>query len=185
MLFIDNLNKTSLDFLAKLVEKTGGDTTVNISMYEIGTELGLDKEGTRHTAEDLIGRHLVEIVSLGGTVRLTDSGLEGADKLGLAIPAAQGQAQGGLIAGKIPVPDTDRELSVLGPKGIEGLRGLAADLLGAAPAQAQADVSGLLAHLGSARPKAGVAAELLLSVAVELGEKELRDRVMGWVEKLD
>ena len=78
MLFIDNMKQSAQDFLARLVEKTGGDPSVQISMYEIGTELGLDKEGTRKTAEDVIGRHLVEIISLGGAVCLTENGLEAA-----------------------------------------------------------------------------------------------------------
>ena len=101
------------------------------------------------------------------------------------MSAPAGAAAGSLIAERIKVKGTDREISVLGPEGVEGLRGLAAQLLGAAPPQAQADVSGLLAHLGSARPKAGVAAQLLLSVAVELEDGEARKRALEWVEKLE
>ena len=185
MLFIDNMDQTSLDFLAGMIEKTGGDTAMGVSMYEIGTQLGLDKEKTRHTAEDVIGRHLVEIVSLGGTIRLTDSGIEGAEKLGLSVSAPPAPAPGGLIAEKVAVKGTDRELSLLGPEGVEGLRNLAADLLKSAPPAAQPDLSGLLAHLGTPKPKAGVAAELLLSVAAELKEGETRKQVLDWVEKLN
>ncbi len=184
MLFIDNMDPTSLDFLAGLVQKSGGDTSVDVSMYEIGTQLGLDKETARHTAEDIIGRHLAEIVSLGGTIRLTDSGLEGAEKLGLAVSAPKEPEQGPLIAEKIRVKGTERELAILGPEGIEGLRDLAADLLRSAPPEAQADVSGLLAHLGSPKPKAGVASELLLAILAEMEDGEARSRALSWAEKL-
>lgn len=184
MLFIDNMNQSSLDFLAGLMEKTGGDLSAQVSMYEIGTGMGLDKEATRHTAEDIIGRHLAEIVSLGGTIKLTEQGLEGAEKLGLSSPTLKASASGGLIAETIAVKGTDETLSLLGPQGVQGLRSLAAELLGSAPAEAQGDLSGLLAHLGTPKPKAGVAAQLLLSVLAEMKDGEDRDRALDWVKKL-
>ncbi len=184
MLFIDNLDQLSSDFLAKMVDKSGCDPAVSVSMYEIGTELGLDKEASRQVAEDIIGRHLAEIVSLSGTVRLTENGVEAAGKLGFSVSTPKSNAPGGIIAETVTVKGTDLELRLLSPEGVEGLRKLVADLLNSAPPEAQADVSGLLAHLGATAPKAGVAAELLLSILAVLDDGELRKIALGWMEKL-
>jgi hypothetical protein len=191
MLFIDNLDPASLEFLTKLVEKSGGDPSVGVSMYEIGTEMGLDKEGARHTAEDVIGRHLVEIISLSGSICLTETGLEAAEKLGLAVTAPQAGGSGEVVAASIAVPGTDRELRVLGPEAVEALRNLAAEMVKPGPgqetpeAEAAIDLAGLIAQLGSPRPKAGVVAELLLGLAAEIEEGEARTELIGWIKKLN
>lgn len=184
MLFIDNMDPTTSDFLARIVERSGGDTSVNLSMYEIGTELGLDKEGARQTAEDVIGRHLVEIVSLGGSIRLTDQGLEAAEKLGFSFSPPRDKSSGEIIAQTTPVRGTDRKLRVMSPVAVQGLRKLAAKLIMGASPETQPDLSLLLAHICSPKPKAGVAAELLLSILSGLDEGEPRDEVLGWLEKL-
>ena len=45
-------------FLARLFEMSSGDPSAQISMYEIGAELGLEKELATRTAEELISEVL-------------------------------------------------------------------------------------------------------------------------------
>lgn len=48
-------------------------------MYDIGQALGLDKEAARRMGEQLIGDGFLEIISLSGSVSLTEEGRQAAD----------------------------------------------------------------------------------------------------------
>ena len=193
MLFIDNMDENSFNFMTKLVGKTGADTSIAVSMYEIGAELGLDKESSRRTAEDVIGRHLVEIKSLSGSVCLTDSGLEAAEKLGIPVSSLPDTGPGGDIAESVKVRGTDRELKILDPGAAAELRGLAAELVktvapsgdNRAETTRAVDLSGLIAQLELDQPRAGVITELLLSLAAVTNDGPLREELIRWLTRLE
>lgn len=63
-------------FLIALFEKTNGDPAVEASMYEIGLDLGLDRDRSKQVAENLIGWELIEIRTLAGSIALTTGGVD-------------------------------------------------------------------------------------------------------------
>lgn len=72
------------NFLDELYRQTKGDTTVQVSMYEVGATLGLNKGEAGSLAESLIVDGLVELKTLAGGIGITNEGLA---SLGLAAPA--------------------------------------------------------------------------------------------------
>ena len=77
-------------FLARLFEMSSGDPSAQISMYEIGAELGLEKELATRTAEELIGSGMVEIRTLSGGIGITEAGIAEIEKnnTGTSDPSA-------------------------------------------------------------------------------------------------
>jgi DNA-binding MarR family transcriptional regulator len=67
------MDETEQQFLIHLFEQTGGDSSIQVSMYDIGGFLGLDKEAASKVAEDLIGSQLVEIRTLSGGIGILNS----------------------------------------------------------------------------------------------------------------
>jgi len=63
------------EFLAALAQ-AGGEG----SMWDIGREMGLDRGQAEAVGTELMGRGLLEMVSLSGKVRLTETGRAGAER---------------------------------------------------------------------------------------------------------
>lgn len=63
-------------YLIELHEMTGGDETAQVSMYDVGAALGLDRSAAGALAEDLIVEGLVELRNLAGGISITQEGLE-------------------------------------------------------------------------------------------------------------
>jgi hypothetical protein len=63
-------------FLSALYQKTEGDTAKQLSMYEIGEAMGLDKTQSSRLAETLMAENMVEIRSLSGAIALSQTGKE-------------------------------------------------------------------------------------------------------------
>ncbi len=68
------LSPPSRQFLETLYTQTGDDTDAQISMYDIGAVMGLDREQSTLTAEDLMAEGLLEIRTLSGGVALSEAG---------------------------------------------------------------------------------------------------------------
>lgn len=77
------------DFLLALYRSTGADPAVQISMYDVGQSVGLDKTRTATLCEELIGQGMVEIKTLSGGVGITAEGIEQARRLGADGPAGE------------------------------------------------------------------------------------------------
>lgn len=93
-------------FLDELYRQTDGDAENQVSMYDIGTVIGLDKSEAGSLAEQLIVQGQVELKTLAGGVSITSEGLA---VLGLAAPLSQ-SPENNLQLGKGPIADdTDRE----------------------------------------------------------------------------
>ncbi|MBW1713954.1 MAG: hypothetical protein JRJ59_12490, partial [Deltaproteobacteria bacterium] len=133
----------SRSFLAKLNQATNGDEAVTVSMYDLGADLGLDKETARLAAEDLIGWGLVEIKSLGGGVSITAQGLAAVNEAGGASAPESGR--GSLFSerlaasGQLGLGGPDLELTILSPQAAAKLQGLLARLLARVQTLDQAD----------------------------------------------
>ena len=80
------LDESGQNFLLSLYRETNGDTTIQISMYDIGTELGLDRSDASKLTEDLMGWSLVELRTLSGGIAITNSAIEELEGLGYGAP---------------------------------------------------------------------------------------------------
>ena len=76
------LNDSGQQFLLSLYKETKGDITVQKSMYEIGSDMGLDREEASKLTEDLMGWSLVEIRTLSGGIAITSAAVEQIEELG-------------------------------------------------------------------------------------------------------
>ena len=63
-------------YLTELHSMTDGDTAVQVSMYEVGELLGLDRAEAAAVAEDLIIEGYAELVSLSGGISITTAGTQ-------------------------------------------------------------------------------------------------------------
>lgn len=64
------------NFLTELYNMSGGDTSCQVSMYDIGDALGLEKSNAGALAEELIVEGYAELVSLSGGMSITSEGLK-------------------------------------------------------------------------------------------------------------
>ena len=69
------LNDLILTFLNEINQQIQGDQSAQVSMYEVGEVLGLEKDQASHIAEELISMGLIEIRTLSGGIGITAEGL--------------------------------------------------------------------------------------------------------------
>jgi len=63
-------------FLQELYKRAGGDFKVQISMYDIGADLGIGKDEVAALGQDLFIEGLAEMITLSGGMGITQKGLE-------------------------------------------------------------------------------------------------------------
>lgn len=68
------LDDSFLRFLTELNAQSKGDQSAQVSMYDVGHALGLEKDHASHTAEELIAMGLIEIRTLSGGIGITAEG---------------------------------------------------------------------------------------------------------------
>jgi hypothetical protein len=157
-----NLTETGQQFIIQLFEQTHGDQSAQVSMYDIGSLLGLERDVVSRVAEELIGLQLAEIKTLSG---------------GIGISAAGSDLVQGIIGPQ--VSDTggatrladERQLNADGRQAVEqivteiknqtGTLGLEFDSL----TELMADLKSIDAQLGSSRPKTAIVRECLHSIS--------------------
>ncbi len=71
-------------YLTELYRLTDGDMNAQVSMYDVGAALNLEKTDAGKLAEDLIGDGLVEVKTLSGGIGITALGIEQVQAAGLA-----------------------------------------------------------------------------------------------------
>ncbi len=154
----------SKEYLAELYRLTGGDTEVQVSMYEVGAAIGLNKSEAGSLAEELMVQGQTELRTLAGGISITADGLA---VLGIAVAAPQ-SAEKGFQLSHGPVADaTDRQtmqhLSEEIKKSISG-RKLEYDLL----EEIVLDLKTIEVQLLSAKPKIAILREILHSLHAAL-----------------
>jgi len=82
-------------YLNELYQRTAGNAGAQVSMFEIGAAVGLEKEEARKLAEDLIADGLVEIKTLSGGIGITAEGINmaqpaGGSKVGASLELGDG-----------------------------------------------------------------------------------------------
>ena len=73
---MEQINSLSQRYLEELRNRTQGDTTKQVPMFEVGEALGLEKAEAGTLAEDLIIMGCVELKTLSGAIGITNQGLE-------------------------------------------------------------------------------------------------------------
>ena len=61
-------SEAAQQFLIQLFEQTKGDGSIQVSMYDIGELLGMDRDTASTVAQELMGLQLVEIRTLSGGI---------------------------------------------------------------------------------------------------------------------
>ena len=165
MMSPDELDTTGQQFLIQLFEQTKGDSAVQVSMYDIGEKLGLDRDIASTVAQEIIGSMLVEIRTLSGGIGISADGSQMAQKL--IGPAAASTDEFAKLddtpvlnaSGRQAVEQIVSEL-----KSQAGSLGLDFDTL----AELMADLKTIDAQLGSSRPKTAIITECLFSILAVL-----------------
>jgi len=160
------------NFLIQLFEKTKGDTAKQVSMYDIGEILSLDRDHASKTAEELIGLQLIEIRTLSGGIGITADGVEKVQNLIGGTRSADGAIS---KLGGDPILDAagrqSIETATADLKSRLSRLGVDFDTL----SELTADLKTIDAQLGSSRPKTVIVRECLRSLKSSLvnsGNKE-------------
>ena len=161
MIYQDDIDGKCRHFLSELFDQTKGDSQVQISMYDIGTSVDMDKNVAKQVAEELIGLGMVEIRTLSGGISITEAGVEEVRKFkGDEVSSDAG----GPILGEGPV---------LKEKIHEGIEQIVADLkreagnLGLAfdsLTELIADLKTIEIQLTSSKPKTAIIRECFRSI---------------------
>jgi len=175
MTTFDDLNESARQFLKRLFEQTGGETSRQLSMYDIGTDLGWEREAASRIAQDLMADGLVEVRTLSGGIGLSTAGVGVMQAvLGAGNPLS---ARPRLGTDRILDPPVCQSVMQVcdGIKAAAGSLGLDFDSL----AELVADLKTVSAQLGSPKPKTAVVREGLRSIEGVLkrfaGNKHLAD----------
>jgi hypothetical protein len=158
---ISELDETGRQFLIQLFEQTGGDPSAQVSMYDVGEGLGLDRDSSSRTAETLIGMQMAEIRTLSGGIGISREGASEAKRLtGGATPADD-------------LPNTLSDQSVMDPVSCQGVEQIAGEIKNQTGnlgldfdrlSELMADLKTIDAQLGSSRPKTAIIRECLRSL---------------------
>ena len=156
-----DIDETSRQFLIQLFEQSRGDSSAQVSMYDIGAVLGLERVAASKVAEELIGLQLIEIRTLSGGIAISSDGAEMVQKF-IGAGAAEDS--------KVAKLGDDRILDAAGCRAVENLGsdikqqvaslGFDSDTL----AELMADLRTIDAQLDSSRPKTAILRECFRSI---------------------
>ena len=172
-----SLKQTDHDFLQQLYHHTDGNVTAQVSMYEIGEALNLDRDASSQVAQTLIGLDLAEIKTLSGGIGISPDGIALIEGDGAGDEAGTGT--GSRLSGEPVLSPADLESveQLVGYlKEEAGGLGLSFDRL----AELVADLRTIDAQLTSSRPKADIVRGCLKSIEAlmaELGHNGACDRL--------
>jgi hypothetical protein len=177
------VDETGKQFLIRLFEKTHGDSSVQVSMYDIGGQLGLERDAASSVAERLIGSQLVEIRTLSGGIGISATGSELVQDLIGPLAHDAGQP---IKLGDEPLLNSAArqavEQIITEIKAQVGTLGLGFDTL----TELLADLKTIDAQLESSRPKTAIIRQCFVSVCGVLKAKpnnSLNSKVNGLLGK--
>ena len=157
-----DLTETGQQFIIELFEQTRGDLSAQVSMYDIGSLLGLERDAASRVAQELIGLQLAEIRTLSGGIGISVAGSELVQGImGPPVPDSAGAIRLGdelqLTAdGRLAVEQIVAEI-----KNQAGSLELDFDSL----TELMADLKSIDAQLESSRPKTAIVRECLFSIS--------------------
>ena len=180
---VPEVDETGRQFLIQLFEKTHGDAAMQVSMYEIGGLLGLEREAASRVAENLIGSQMVEIRTLSGGIGISAAGLELVQEL--IGPLASDAGESAKLGDEPLLNSIARqtvEQIVIEIKDQVGTLGLGFDTL----TELMADLKTIDAQLDSSRPKTTIIRQCFLSIGGVLETKpnsSLNGRVKALLDR--
>ena len=77
---VDEMEVKRADFLIEVYERSDGGESKIIDIYQIGEDLGFDKELTSNIVEYLKGAGLIKIHTIGGGIGITHKGVRQAEE---------------------------------------------------------------------------------------------------------
>ena len=177
------LDDLSQQFLTQLFEQTQGDVSIQVSMYDIGGLLGMDRETASRVAQELMGRQLAEIRTLSGGIGISaDGAARIQDLMGPPASTTSGSEQ----LGDAPVLTSGAQQAVVRVvselKDQTGSFGLDFDTLG----EWMADLKTIEVQLDSSRPKTAIIRECLRSVLAVVNatqNRQLADRIHRLIDE--
>jgi len=183
----DTMTDSDLDdfaqqFLIQLFEQTKGDVSIQVSMYDIGELLGMDRDTASGVAQELMGRQLAEIRTLSGGIGIS---AQGSAKIQESMEPLVSGGSASANLGKAPVLNAGLQRAVgqvvSELKNQTGSLGLDFDALG----ELMADLKTMEAQLNSSRPKTAIIRECLrsiLGVMETAKNRQIVDRLRKLVE---
>jgi hypothetical protein len=168
------LDEAGQQFLIQLFEQTSGDSSAQVSMYDVGEALGLDRDASSRVAETLIGLQLAEIRTLSGGIGISTEGANEVKRLTGGVSPADGS------------PGKLTEQPIMDPASCQGVEQAAGELKSQAGklgldydglSELMADLKTIDAQLGSSRPKTAIIRECLRSIK-EVLEKAAKAEIL-------
>ena len=174
--FEEDIDEEGRSFLLALYEQTEGDSARQVSMYDIGQGLGMERDEASRAGEDLMGAGLVEVRTLAGGIGLTADGVAAARNLSGGSDEAQGVRLG---TDPVMEPTVCQAVTSVtdGLKCEAGKSGFDFEPL----TELVADLKTVDAQLMSSRPKTAIIRECLRSIRHTLGRTHLPD----WAAQID
>ncbi len=170
------------NFMEQLGQMSGGDVSREVSMYEIGGSMGLDRPEAGALAEELIIDGYAELKNLTGGISITVAGLR---LLNLDTEGpGEGQGEGRFVLGNA---------EALTPEGVEAVEGLVEEIRKAVGESSfdysqmeelVIDLKTLQIQLLSSRPKTNIVREVLRSLATPLESKPETERLNSAIQKM-
>ena len=156
----DDMDEAARQFLKQLFEQTGGQSSRQVSLYDVGAALGWDRDAASRAAQDLMAAGLVEIRTLSGGIGISAQGAAMVQPtLGSGNRnAAIARLGSGRIMDKAAGQAVERVCDDI--KAQAGSLGLDFDTL----AELMADLKTIADQLGSSRPKTAIVREGLRSL---------------------
>ena len=170
------------NYMQKLFEMSGGDVSTEVSMYEIGAALGMDRPEAGALAEDLIIDGYAELKNLTGGISITAAGLQ----LLNLDPGGREEEQG---PGEVLLGEAE----VLGAQAVEAAEALAGEIRASIAEGGLAypqidelviDLKTLQTQLLSSRPKTAVVRAILAGLIKPLEKKPETERLRSRIKKM-
>ena len=160
---------TDKHFLDELFRQTDGNIETQISMYDVGTGIGLEKNEAGAIAQDLIIEELAELRTLTGNISITPKGLK---ELGIIVPEIKATNDNTCCLGEeVVVSENDNTaITTL----LSELKTFTASMQTDYPVLEEIvfDIKTIELHLMSPHPKTAVIRELLRSLLTTLSSED-------------
>ncbi len=85
---LNDPNDQQRRFLLALFDVTQADSSAQVSMYDIGATIELDRDDAARVAESVMGYGWAEVKTLSGGIGISAEGIEKAQELGAKLPSA-------------------------------------------------------------------------------------------------
>ncbi len=167
---------TPESYLLELYQQSEGNIETTVSMYGVGTAIGLEKAAAGSMAEDLMVQGFIELRTLAGGISITIDGLK---KLGKPAPAPVDDNDQEVLSKEVITDDADNRIAHNLANELKELI-TSADMAFDTVEEIVMDIKTIELHLMSARPKNAVIRELFRSIMNLL----LAHKVEQYAEKI-